>query len=327
MFDFSKTKGELSMTKEDVLENQQMIFEYYFGQSIEPKRRYKNPLRLDTHEGCFFKWKSGLKFYDYPAQKTYDVFSFIEELYNTDFFGALSQIQKDFNTGIIHNKAINKPSVRFEKDEKHIIQITPRPFNKLDLKWWGEYLIDREELKRENIYSVEKLYIDSFRIPTPDLCFAYYYPEIDKTKIYKPLERKEFKWYSNVPFDYIDTLSELPRASSGVLITKAKKCKTVLRKVFEDTCATQGENYHAIPKSADVFFDENYDSKDCWFDTDKTGIAANKSLNERGYGWVNIPQFLYDCCKIKDPSDYVKEYKELEYIVKLLKEKNMIKNE
>lgn len=323
MFNFEKVY--LKINKESLLKSINLIdaFSYYFGEQISLKKKYQNPLRLDKSPGCKFIYtKDSLVFADYAKSKSYDLIEFVKEKYNLNFMQTLNKIKDDLNLNLSQNIDLandNKSNTLFtEKKEKTLIQITEKPFNSLALKYWSDYLVTLDELKKENIFFIDKLWINKKICKVSELAFAYYYPEIDGFKIYQPFN-KDYKWFNNIPFSYIDGLNELPKIADDVILGSSKKDKIIIKKIFTDVCSVQGESKFAISSESNYFFDQNYKRKWCFFDCDNPGKEANKSLNDKNYLWINIENNLYEKYNIKDPGDYVLKFKELSYLQNLIK--------
>lgn len=318
MFDFGKVNLG-TLTKESVLQKIDVFYTYsnYFGEQISLNKKYKNPLRRDGSAGCEFTYKNNeLLFVDYSRAISYDLFLFIQHKYNLNFNQALKKVVDDMGV-VISNPIVTNTSVISKESTKRLIQVSVRSFNSLDLKYWGDYMITEDELKAENIYSIDKLWIDKKPCKLHELAFAYHYPDIDGFKIYQPFN-SVYKWFNNIPFTYIDGINSLPKKSDCVLLASSKKDKIVIKKVFTDACSVQGENPFAISAKDDDYLNQNYSRKFCFFDSDLPGKEANKKLNAKGYGWINIPNEYYENYGIKDPSDFIKQFKSLKYLQNLI---------
>ncbi len=321
MFDFSKVSRPKGVTKESVLQKIDVIsaYSYYFGEQISLNKKYKNPLRKDNDAGCVFSFKNNnLLFIDYSRAMSYDLFLFVQHKYNLNFDQALNKVIDDMGV-TVQNTAIVQQQMSKEFNKK-LIQVSVRPYTSLDLQYWGQYQINQDDLKNENIYSIDKLWIDKKPCKLHELAFAYHYPDVDGFKIYQPLNTV-YKWFNNIPFTYIDGLKDLPFKSDSVLLASSKKDKMVIKKVFTDVCSVQGENPFAISTADDEFLNSHYKHKFCFFDSDLPGKEANKKLNSKGYGWINIPNEYYEHYGIKDPSDFIKKFKSFKYIQNLILKK------
>jgi hypothetical protein len=316
-------------TKQDIIDNysQELLFEKYLGERVIFGKSYKNPLRNDRSPGCSFFYKNDILYFnDFSSSKIYNIFDFIMNLYNCSFNESIYIIENEshnFNIGkIIIGEYRDK--IKKESDGK-LIQFEPKEFTNLALSYWNEYEISKNELNRENIYQCNRVWINKYEQKISELTFAYFYPDIQKVKIYQPFSEKKYKWRSTVPNNYVEGIDDLTFDTNCIIITKSKKDRIVLKKIFPDVCNIQAENIACITESFNKFLDDHYTKKLCFFDNDKTGKETNMKLNEMNYGWINIPNEFYDKYGIKDPSDYLKEFKEYE-LLKTIIEKKCKKN-
>jgi hypothetical protein len=105
----------------------------------------------------------------------------------------------------------------------------------------------------------------------------------------------------------MEALEKTMYVDKPVIITKSRKDRIVLSKLYHNVVSSQNESEAAIPKENDEAF-SHFPSKYCWFDSDEPGKNANRKLNHRGYKWINIPNHLYENLGLKDPSDVVKHF-------------------
>lgn len=312
MFDFSKP-----ITKEDIINtySQELLFEKYLGDKIIFGKKYKNPFRVDKSPGCHFFYKGNILYFsDISKAKMYNIFDFVMELNKCTFIESLNIIRNNSNV----NKIVTNSS---QEKEITLIQFQHKSFNNDALAYWNQYNIGIDILQKEHIYLCDKVWINKTKQYISPLTFAYYYPDINKVKIYQPLANKDNKWKSTVPHNYVEGINDLSFDTDFIIITKSKKDRIVLKEIFPDVCNIQAENRFCITDNFTKFLDKNYINKYCFFDNDKTGKEANKSLNELGYKWINIPNYMYDEYNIKDPSDYVKKFKEYNFLKKLINSK------
>lgn len=314
--------------------NQPLLFSFEFNQQISLKKLYYNPLRHDKKPGCRFYWKGSILFFiDFAKNKNYTIISFVKEKYNFTFQEALDYIanqtiSRDYKPDLVIE------SCKKEEDKTNFIQFKPRDFTVLDIQYWLDYGIDvnSQEFIQENVFSIEKLYLNEKKLPVDKLAFAYYYPDIDKTKIYQPYSN--YKWLSTVPFDYIENLLQVVEEKysykahkSFVIVAKSKKDRLVLQPIINSLnqeygiyivlVNSQSEKPSVISQTTQEVL-SIFDYKYCFFDNDVTGKESNKILNEQGYSWINIDNYLYDIYMIKDPSDYIKFFKETSYLRNLI---------
>lgn len=294
-----------------------LIYRYYLGPfklgtSIKsPFRRDSNPSFSITLNSTWLKlmWK------DFGTGDFGDCFKLVSKLYNISYRDAIEKIANDF--GLVKgNSIVSKKDIlearqfkeEFQKKE-YLIQVERRKMNQEELDYWKSYNISKEELLENYIYSINKLWINkkSMNLDVSHLHFAYYFPKEDKWKIYSPTD-KEHKWFGNIPISTMEGIPDLIPNSKAVIITKSRKDRIILKKLYTHVYSCQNESEQAISRDMDVLLDSNFDNKYCWFDSDEPGKTANRKLNHRGYKWINVPNSLYDKFKVKDPSDVIKQF-------------------
>lgn len=311
------------------------IFRYYHG-PFEIGKVYPSKLRKDRSPSCgFYVSRTGRLYYnDIAKGQNYSCFDFVKELYHCDLIRALEIICNDF--GLINPKSSKiTPEMRasfddFDKEFRKttLIQFTSKSFTKEALHWWKYYEITEEELIANEVYEVDRLFINKQEIYGNKLRFAYpltYRKDgVTETgvKIYSPTD-KNMKWVSTIPNNVPFGLRELQYKSDTVFITKSKKDLITLRKIFPDVIATQNESEQAFDESVQKYLIKNFKKRIIVFDSDETGVENCKKFNSKGFGYFNIPKIEYNKFGIKDPSDYVKIYG-IDALKDLFKEKNII---
>lgn len=323
-YDFSKIHTGASITSEWVLSriSDAQIFYYYHG-------RFKigvactSSLRKDERPSVtFFIGRTGkINYWDFRDQRAFDCFDYVQALFGCSFKQALQRVAEDF--GLIGkgqckvSEKILSEANRLDRtvERNTIIQFIPGEWTKEHLLFWRFYRITQEELERESVYPVKKLFLNKQEIVTADstLRFAkvqkYEEDGIERTgvKIYSPHDRN-MKWLSSIPLSVPFGLDTLSYDSNVVMITKSFKDMIVLRKLFTSVIATQNESEAALPESVINLLDQHFDRKIVIFDNDETGVANSIKFNSRGFGYFNIPEVERIRFGIKDCSDYVKAY-------------------
>ena len=118
-----------------------------------------------------------------------------------------------------------------ESKSKPILKIDKLYDSKFKSNEWTNYM---EWTHYKNLKKGEKyrLIIECYEF---ELIFCYYYPEIQNWKIYRPLADKKKKWFTNVPFDYIEGMNRLNNCDIA-FISKSKKDYMVLKKALGLSC-------------------------------------------------------------------------------------------
>jgi hypothetical protein len=315
------------------------IIRFYLGQDFDFKKKFSSPFRgkVDNKPNlCFFAGDNGkILFKDFANGKSGDCFRFVQELYNISFYEALSRIDKDLGLGIQSNENPKfKIQITRKPDSIHkqtkLIQIEAKSFTYEELEYWGSYHIQEYELKRKNVFSIDKLYINKQLVPNYDkqLRFAYLFDNY--LKIYSPFSQ-EFKWISSCPNDFISGFDDIKHKiftgtqEKRLIISKSVKDEIVLSKFFKDVCSTQNESESAITNENAQYILKGYKPENVYiaYDNDDAGVIAGTLFKHKyGFNYVNVPK-IYRREGIKDWADLVK-HKGLDTMENYLKIKKLI---
>lgn len=328
------------LTKEQIFErlDEHSIFSFYMGTDIDFRKKYSSPFRSDRSPNfCFFPTKKGeIRYKDFATGESGDCFKFVERKFNINFYEALEKINHDFNLFLEQNKekSVIKFKIPTKKDPIHnqskIIQITTKPFTYEELSYWENYQINQQELKRKNVYSVDKLFLGKRLIPNynNELRFAYLFD--DYLKIYSPFS-KQIKWISSCPNEYISGFDDIKyKIFSGtqdekLIISKSVKDEIILSKFFKDVCSTQNESSQSISPENMQWILKGYKPENVYmaYDNDEAGVKASTYFTKNyGFKYVNVPK-IYSREGIKDWADLVK-HKDLDTLENYLKIKKLI---
>lgn len=334
MIDFSKVNVRID--EEWLLSrlNPSTIFRLYHGDFMLGKV-YPSVFRKDKDPSCGFfihKGTGALLYNDIAQGEKLNCIQFVMKLYDLKYYAAINKIAADF--GLIEgNKIVSdewlKESDEFEEEikrEEVLIQFIHRPFTKEDLEYWAQYEITKQELEKENIFSVESLFLNKREIKNfrNEVRFAYPIHQNGETKvkIYTPYS-KTIKWLSSIPNDWCFGLNGLKFESDTVFITKSRKDELVLKKIFTDVISVQNESEQSLPKHVIEFLNDHYKNKVMVFDADPPGVKACKKFNDKGFGYFNTPRQDFEKYSITDPSDFVKAYS-VDLLREEFKKKNLL---
>jgi hypothetical protein len=330
MIDLGKIDAPVQLTTEFILSkvSEEMIFFHYFGH-FQLHKSYPSKLRADKtpSTGFFIHPVTGAILYnDMATGKKYNCFQFVAALHNTTFKDALRRIACDFGIINCNEKAIAanllNQTIQFDRELKKetIIQFVPSEWQSHHIKYWKQYDIDIQDLKKNNVYPVAKLFVNKIEYKIDELCFAYIVKEKQITdasgtrnyickeyiKIYQP-HSKAMKWLSNVPIIVPFGLYELKYGTDHICIGKAQKDRMILLKFISSVIGSQNESESALPTSLVKHLCFNFPRRTIIWDADDTGVQNCKKFNSRGFGYFNTPkEFLEE--GIKDVSDYVKAF-------------------
>lgn len=317
------------ITREFVLDNVDdlLIFRFYLG-NFALGKKVKSPLRTGGHMSISLGNKDSelsLRYKDWVTGEAGDCFKLVAKLRNLTYPEAIRQVACDFGLvkgcSIVTKKQLEEAREFKEQAQAEvIIDVSVRSMTQPELDYWRQYGISRQELTANFIYAIDKLWVNKKQFfLRAGLHYAYHFPDVNKFKIYSPLNQ-EAKWFGNVSaftIEGIDKASFNKLPSNGnymepvngdpIIITKSRKDRIILKKLYPNVVNCQNEAETAIPKEMDDVFNM-CESKFIWFDTDEPGKTACKKLNSRGYKWINVPNKYYDELGLKDPGDVIKYF-------------------
>lgn len=335
MIDFSKIKNP-KLNEEWLLSkiSASSIFRLYHG-DFKIGKVYPSVFRKDNDPSCGFfihKGTGALLYNDLAKGEKCNCIQFVMKLFALSYYDAIYKIASDFgliqNTTSIITEEWLKESEDFENEVKKevLLQFSTKPFTKEDIAYWNQYEITTEDLERENIFSVDQLFLNKKEIFNFENELRFAYPITmegeTKVKIYSP-HSKKIKWLSSIPNNWCFGLNGLKFKSDTIFITKSRKDELVLKKIFTDVISVQNESEQSLPEHVIEFLNQNYKHKIIVFDADPPGVNACKKFNNKGFGYFNTPRIDYEKYSITDPSDYVKTFS-LDLLKEEFKKKNLL---
>jgi len=289
------------------------IFRHFFGE-FEVNQVICNHLRGDRSPSFLIGNKYGeLSMYDFSDPKYRgDCFNLVKTIYNCSLDEALRIIDKELNLGITSGlEARNKPIIEIKEPgiskRSTLVQVITRKFLQSELKYWSEYYQDIEDLNKNNIFSIKKVYLNKKLVSIKDdeLRFGYFYPHTSTWKIYFPHRDKRRKWMGNVSLSETYGKERL-KSDKNTLICKSLKDFLVCTKIYENCIQVQNESLAAFSEETVEYIKNN--SKAIFYggDSDFQGKRASYQITAKlGYKHINPPDYLLnDCCK--DFSDWAK---------------------
>ena len=320
MVDFKDIKLKVELTADFILNkvSDSEILYYYHGR-FKLNDRISHPFRRDKQPSAtFFLSKRGqICLYDFVDGSVLNCFHYVRKLYNCDFNNALHIIAKDFglidkSTTIVTQEQ-RKKALEIERESKKetLIQFTYKKYTNEALKFWNLYEITKDELQYDEVYQVDKLWLNKVEI-TNNYGFLRFakIEEFDGTtgvKIYSP-EDTNMKWLSSIPLQIPYGLNKLKKESNRVLTQKSFKDLILCRRWFPDIIAAQSENPAAISTELVTILDKDFDEKLYWADTDPPGLRAAAEIETKGFSILTLNPELYTKYKIKDVSDFIKTF-------------------
>lgn len=329
MFDFSKVP--VNLDEEYVLSriSESTIFSNYFG-NFELRKIYNSPFRRDKDPstGFYISRSGNIIFNDLKTGEKLNCFRFVAKLYGLKYHEAITKIAQDF--GLIDNyrPRFDKNIVfKIEEDirKETIIQFEPAKWHKIYLDYWRQGDILEEDIPKDELYPVKRLWLNKREIETKEIRFAQLVRHEGKiyTKVYSPYS-PTMKWLSNIPLSIPFGMDTLSNASTTIIIAKSFKDRLVLKRIFTDVIATQNESEAALTLAIQDQLKKQYSKRIICWDNDRTGVENCKKFNDKGFGYFNIPHEYYLNFGIKDPFDFVSYYG-IEELKKLLVNKGLRK--
>jgi DNA primase len=315
-------KRKIELTTESILKK---ITEYDIFRWYMPTKDWKinqvtfSPFRNEKNPSFVIGNKHGrLSFIDFgDTSKRGDAFSFVKTLYNLkNIDETLKMIDRDFGLGISsgtsteeYKKIVSEYKQPEDVGKRYsLIQVKIRKFTKEELSYWNEYHQDIQDLKDNNIYSIDKLFLNKQRFPIRDteLKFGYFYD--GHWKIYRPFADKKNKWMpNNVPITTMDGLKDIQHCRIA-FINKSKKDYMVMKKIFPCCCAVQNEGLGCFSTDNVQYLKDNSDIQILSFDADEVGVQNSQQITKMfDFEYCNVPR-AYLKEGIKDWADLAKAH-------------------
>ena len=308
------------------------IYKYFCPVPFKLNVRFSSPMpgRKDSDPSFIIGMKGSTLHHNDFADSRYrgDCFDFVQQIRMLPSIkDALLTIDKEFGLGI-SSEAVQAPKIiTYEQPliiEKipPLIQVLPKAFTQEELRYWNDFHQDISDLKRENIYSIDQLFMDKKRMYVNPNELTFGYLQGDKWKIYRPFADKDNKWFpNNIKNDTCEGLENIPMCDKAI-VAKSRKDRMVLLKVYPYVCSVQNESRQAF--SEELVGHLKYCALYTYiaFDSDAAGKKNSMIVtNDLGYYHVNTPDLLLP--EIKDFAAMGKE-KGLKAIEDHLKLKNII---
>jgi hypothetical protein len=260
--------------------------------------------------------KGNINFLDFADNsKRGDCFTFVK-MYKSlgDMNDVLRLIDADFNLGIsngkksAHKKIIKEYKQPEEKGKRYaLVQVKTRRFNNDELAYWNEFHQDIQDLKDNNVYAIDKVYLNRklFSVPRGELMFGYLYDS--HWKIYRPHASRKLKWVpNNVPITAMDGKLDIVNCDTA-FINKSKKDHMVVKKLLEHSCAVQNEGIACFSEENVKYIKDNSKRQILSFDSDVAGVKNSLQITKVfGFDYCNVPR-KYKSEGIKDWADLARE--------------------
>ena len=298
------------MSLRDLLDklNDYDIYSYYLG-PVKLKKLMNSPLRSDDQIPSFALFPSkdgtGILFKDHGSGEAGNALKFLK-LYKgiqtrDELERELLRIVRKMNPLRSEVKPTYVKTVDSGPTE---IGIVRQPFTEADRKYWKQFHISLDTLKKFNVFSIKyflcnRVVRGTYKENNP----MYAYKVYDKFKIYRPLASKYTKWRTNLTNRHVQGLAEIPKEGGNLLI---------ITKSLKDVMCLYEMGFNAIAASSETTFipeDILQSLRSKWkhlvilYDRDKPGMTKAREYSKK-YKLDAI--FVHKKFKAKDVSDAVK---------------------
>lgn len=282
------------------------IYSYYLG-PFKPGKLMNSPLRSDDKMPSFaiFSTKDGaLLFKDHGTGVAGNALKFIK-LYKgiqtrEELEKELLRIVRRFNP----TSSVTTVTRSYTPHENTDIGIVRQPFTEVDKRYWKQFHISIDTLKKFNVFSIKyflcnRVVRGTYKETSP----MYAYKVYDKFKIYRPLASKYTKWRTNLTNRHVQGLAELPYEGGDLLvITKSLKDVMCLYEMGISAIAASSETTF-IPDDILRSLRRKWKRVVILYDRDATGMMKARDYSKQ-YKLDAI--FVHKKFKSKDISDAVK---------------------
>ena len=297
------------MSLRDLLEklDDYTIYSYYVGK-FKPGKLMNSPLRTDDKMPSFaiFPGKDGVLFFkDHGTGESGNALKFVKIYKNIQ---TRDQLEKEL-LRIIRNTNPNETKRRNTYQASTTIPvdigIVRQPFTEVDKKYWKQFHISIETLRKFNVFSIKHFLCNrvvrgTYKEDSP----MYAYKVYDKFKIYRPLASKYTKWRTNLTNRHVQGLAELPQEGGNLLIiTKSLKDVMCLYEMGFSAIAASSETTF-IPEDILKSLKRKWRNIILLYDRDRTGMLKSREYSKK-YGLDCI--FVHKKFKAKDVSDAVRD--------------------
>ena len=323
------SKGKSSVSLDDILSKvtEADILSYYLGVTEVPTI-INSPLRKDNRPSFGLYSPNGKRIYfvDFATKDRGGLFDLLGQMWNCSYKEVLTRINKDISkfcsSANIHSYTPCAVRSTNSYNKNIDLQCKIRDWRDYDIEYWASYGITLDWLKYAEVYPIShKIVIkDGHRYVFGADKYAYAYIEHkdNKTfiKIYQPLNKKGYKWTSNIDRSVWSLWTKIPEYGTNLIISSSvKDCLNIMCNLKIPSICLQGEGYLPKPhimeelksryKNIIVFFDNDFTNPNNPGHNDAKNLSEEYNLK-----MVEIPKEY----ESKDPSDLFKKYGKNKYL-------------
>lgn len=220
--------------------DQVSMFEFYLGYSINTTKHYKSPFSNDSTPS--FKFKVGnnykLTWKCFSTGKGGDLINLVSELYNLSFKDSINKIAHDYfkfnqnskveRINLYDNLKNSNININLDPTKIEVILFDKEPISFIE--YWKQFYIEKNLLDLYDIKACKEVWInDNLYSGYTDKNIVIRYLVNSKYKIYKPFEKKEFKWRTTFDSKCIFGFKQLDYSLDTIIISKSSKDVVVWR--------------------------------------------------------------------------------------------------
>ena len=288
------------------------IAEYYLGlHASQIPARIKSPLRKDDHPsfGVYSRDGEHIYYVDWATQERGSIIDLVQQMLGIPHNKVWERIVQDI-------KPVGQTTLKTVKSSQSLntlsktrtqIQVKTREWKDYDIEYWKSYGVSLEWLKFANVYPISHIIFkkedkEPF-IKAADK-YAYVFVEFKENnttyKIYQPLNKQGFKWFSSHDRSVISLWAKVPEYGDKIVICSSLKDALCLwSNTGIPAISPQGEGY-TMSETAISELKRRYKNIYILYDTDKAGKEDSDKLQQQtGFTKVNLPEFAEG----KDVSD------------------------
>lgn len=236
-----KIEEPIKITTEYIYSNvdQVSMFEYYLGYSVNTTKHYKSPFSNDSTPSFRLKVNIDYKltYKCFSTGKQGDIFNLVSELYNLSFIESINKIAYDFKLvknkqnkkiNLCNNLKNSNININFDPTKIEVILFDKEPISFIN--YWKQFYIEKDLLDFYNVKSVKEVWINNnLYSEYTDKNIVIRYLVNNKYKIYKPFEKKQYKWRTTFDSKCIFGFKQLDYSLDTIIISKSSKDVLVWR--------------------------------------------------------------------------------------------------
>lgn len=256
------------------------IYAKYIGE-FKVGMIYNSPFRKDKNPsfGIFYSKRTNqLLFKDHGTGECGNVIKFVQ-LYTgiTNYPDILKDIVNRLNI----NNSTKLTTTQYKPPTETVIGIVRQNFTETDKKYWSQFNIDINTLKKFNVFSI-KYYLCNGIVKGiyKDTNPMYAYKVYNNFKIYRPLGDKYTKWRNNLTEYDIQGYEQLPQKGDTLIITKSMKDVMCLYKMGIPAISPSSESTF-IPDKCLEELKTRFKRILILFDRDVAGIKYLRKISKK----------------------------------------------